>query len=197
MSRMESCLGVGSRGEKEGRLAPPLCWRTLSLAPFAPPPLTYDVPLVCLNVAASSHTSTHQMLLSVHVPRQCTPSPLLGPMMALERVAPSSRMKTASLSPPSVCPWHVLLLRSHCFMPPSKVALAAIVFAAASAEVPELWGKVVWSAVLVAARATLSLWGWAAARPATVARKRAGECMAKYQCLNIKALSEYRVVGLI
>jgi len=35
------------------------------------------------------------------VPRQCTPSPLFGPMIALERVAPSIKRKTASASPPS------------------------------------------------------------------------------------------------
>lgn len=93
-------------------MPPPLCWRTLSDADLAPPPFTYEVPDFCLNVAASSQTSVHQTLLRVHVPRQCTPSPLFGPMMALERVAPSWRRKTASASPPSACSEQVLAVKS-------------------------------------------------------------------------------------
>lgn len=46
-------------------------------------------------------------LFRVHDPRQWMPSPLFGPMMTLDRVAPFSRMKTASDSPVSVCPSHV------------------------------------------------------------------------------------------
>lgn len=42
-----------------------------------------------------------------HLPLQWTPSPEEAPMITLERVAPSSRMKEASFSPVSLCPLQV------------------------------------------------------------------------------------------
>jgi hypothetical protein len=48
----------------------PLNWKILSAALKAPPPLTYEVPELCLKVAASSQTSAHQTLLRV-LSRRC------------------------------------------------------------------------------------------------------------------------------
>lgn len=75
-------------------------------------------------------------------------------MMTLLSVAPSSRTNTASLSPPSDCWLHVDGLRSHWYMPPSKVAPAAMVLTAGRLVVPEGVGKVVWRLVLVVAEMT-------------------------------------------
>src|ERR1051325_5795618 len=71
---------------------PPLCWNTLSDADFAPPPSTTTrVPLLePLKVAASSPTSSHQTLISVQLPLQCTPSAAGLPMMRFFSVAPSA-----------------------------------------------------------------------------------------------------------
>lgn len=55
----------------------------------------YDLP---------SQTSTHQTFSMVQAPLQWTPSIWSLPMMAFFRVAPFSRMKTASESPPSAWP---------------------------------------------------------------------------------------------
>ena len=90
-------------------------------------------------------------LFKVHFPLQCTPSPLLGPITTLLKVAPSSRMNTASASPPSDCSLQVEGDRSHWYMPPSSEPPAATVLTAARAVMPEGVGKVVWSSVLVVA----------------------------------------------
>src|SRR5262245_61787412 len=68
----------------------PLCWKTLSLAALAPP---VSMVMVWLddepfNVAASSPTSSHQTLRSVHVPLQCTPSAAGLPRITLVSVPP-------------------------------------------------------------------------------------------------------------
>ena len=87
---------------------PPLCWMTLSSAPFAPPPLIVEVPDSCLIVIASSQTASNHTSVIVHEPRQWMPSPWSAPMTTLLSDAPSSRRKTASESPPSDCPPHLV-----------------------------------------------------------------------------------------
>src|SRR5882724_1275145 len=74
----------------------PLNWNTLSLASFAPPPLTVytldeEEPR---KVAASSPTSSHQTFCRVQLPRQWMPSAAGEPMMTFLTTAPgaSSRM---------------------------------------------------------------------------------------------------------
>jgi len=54
----------------------PLCWKTLSAAPFAPPPvivITWSASEPS-RVAASSPTSSHQTFSIVQLPRQWIPS---------------------------------------------------------------------------------------------------------------------------
>ena len=68
----------------------PLCWKTLSVAAFAPP---VSIVIVWLDdepcsVAASSPTSSHQTLRSVHVPLQWTPSAAGLPRITFVNVPP-------------------------------------------------------------------------------------------------------------
>ena len=51
----------------------PLCWMTLSVAPVAPPPVTWALPLP-LRVRASSQTAAHHTFWIVQDPSQWTPS---------------------------------------------------------------------------------------------------------------------------
>lgn len=79
-----------------------------------------------------SQTSSHQTLLSVQVPLQCTPSAWLGPMITLLNVAPDSRINIASASPVSSCSAQTFVLRSYFIILPSNepetgIAVATVV----------------------------------------------------------------------
>lgn len=58
---------------------------------------------VHLSVGRAPSIEQLRRLSAYHVPLQCTPSAWLGPMMTLERLAPSSSTNIASASPVSVC----------------------------------------------------------------------------------------------
>src|SRR6185437_610684 len=101
----------------------PLCWKTLSEADRAPPPMTYESPLVARNVAASSPTSSHHTFWMVQRPRQCTPSPAGEPMMTFFRVAPSASSNIGSCD----SLWLPSPMQQYRFRPPSSVPVTLIV----------------------------------------------------------------------
>src|SRR3954454_4233961 len=101
----------------------PLCWKTLSEADRAPPPTTYESPLVARNVAASSPTSSHHTFWIVQRPRQCTPSPAGEPMMTFLSVAPSASSNIGSW----LSFWLPSPMQQYRFMPPSSVPLTGTV----------------------------------------------------------------------
>src|SRR3954465_4795106 len=101
----------------------PLCWNTLSDADLAPPPITYESPLVPLKVAASSPTSSHQTFWMVQRPSQCTPSPAGDPKITFLSVAPFARSNMAGW----LSPWPPSPMQQYRFMPPSSVPLTLTV----------------------------------------------------------------------
>lgn len=73
----------------------------------------------------SSQTASNHTFVRVHEPKQCTPSAWSAPITTFDRLAPSSRRNTASLSPPSACPVHEVP-RSKRTLPPSKSPVTVI-----------------------------------------------------------------------
>lgn len=93
-------LVVGSGGAAVGKVSRMVYIRDGDLERKTYPPLMLALPLP-LRESASSHTADHHTFSMVQLPSQCTPSIWSLPMMAFLSVAPSLRMKTASLSSPS------------------------------------------------------------------------------------------------